>query len=904
MLLIGLLCGALLGLLLGSGGWIFGAIVGAVLGWLIAETARLRSQLTQMQSHGSASASSTSAETAAASATARVPATRAGSPAPHLPSNPAPPRHAAPAEAPASVEAPSRDAAVAVPAPPRSASAPRTPKPNPALQWMLGGNTVVRVGVVILFCGVAFLFKFAYDHTHIPIEVRLIGVAIAAIVLLAIGWRLRLRNSGYALTLQGGGVGLLYLTIFAAFRIFSVIPAGPAFGLLVILTAFAALLAVVEDSLALAVLGIAGGFLAPILASTGNGSHVLLFSYYLVLNLGIVLIAWKKAWRVLNLLGFAFTFGIGLTWGAKYYQPDYFSSSEPFLVMFFLLYVAIPVLFARHRVGTTLPYVDGTLVIGVPIAAFGLQAAMVHEITYGTALSALAMGSFYVLLASALWTRKGARERLLAEAFIALGCGFATLAIPLAFDGRTTSAAWAVEGAGAVWLGLRQGRFQSRLAGYALQAAGGVAFVLAFDTPSRDVFVLNSQYLGCALLAISAWFCSAYATRKEDMLQGAEQGIPAIAMLWGSLWWVFGGLHEINRHIDPKFVVHAALVYVAVSALLWSWTSRALSWPVARWGSYCLLPALCFGLLANFSQAAHPFAELGYAAWAIGLGAQVWILWRAEGQDHALLDALHMVNLWLIALLLSWEMWWQISNLASVHSDWGLAGVGLVPTVMLWGLSSRSIQRRWPVAQHRSSYVMWGGAAIAGGLLLWTCALNISSGGDAAPIRFIPLFNPLDVSIALAFLSLIHWFSRVQADPAGKSLRSDAVLFQSITGAAIFLWINGIALRTVHHWASVPFDFNIMWRSVVVQATLSLLWTLISLLTMAVATHRSHRMLWMVGAGLMTVVVAKLVLVDLSSVGAVERIISFIGVGILMLVIGYIAPVPPRVVLATQEPKP
>ena len=97
------------------------------------------------------------------------------------------------------------------------------------------------------------------------------------------------------------------------------LPAGPAFVLLLAVAALSAVLAVLQDSLALAVLGAAGGFLAPILASTGDGSHVALFSYYAVLNGGILAIAWFKSWRLLNVTGFAFTFGIATVWGCLLY---------------------------------------------------------------------------------------------------------------------------------------------------------------------------------------------------------------------------------------------------------------------------------------------------------------------------------------------------------------------------------------------------------------------------------------------------------------------------------------------------------------------------------------------------------------------------------------------------------
>src|SRR4029434_7796753 len=98
----------------------------------------------------------------------------------------------------------------------------------------------------------------------------------------------------------------------------------------------------------------------PLLASTGGGSHVALFSFYALINFGILIVAWFKAWRSLNLLGFAFTFIIGLLWGDRFYRPEFFASTEPFLILFFLFYVAIAVLFAlRQEAGIKDP-VDGT----------------------------------------------------------------------------------------------------------------------------------------------------------------------------------------------------------------------------------------------------------------------------------------------------------------------------------------------------------------------------------------------------------------------------------------------------------------------------------------------------------------------------------------------------------------
>jgi uncharacterized membrane protein len=269
--------------------------------------------------------------------------------------------------------------------PPMSSDAPSPSGPGPwAPLWnfFFGGNAVVRFGVIVLFFGVSFLLKYASEHIVIPVEARLAAVALGAVIMLAIGWRLRQSRPGYGLIMQGGGVGLLYLTVFAAFRLYQLLPAGLVFALLVGTAVFSAILAVLQDSRSLAALGVSGGFLAPLLASTGAGSHVMLFSFYAILNLGILIIAWFKAWRSLNLLGFAFTFIIGLAWGGRYYRAELLASTEPFLILFFLFYVAIAVLFALRQDASIKSPVDGTLVFGAPLIAFGLQTALVRRIEY------------------------------------------------------------------------------------------------------------------------------------------------------------------------------------------------------------------------------------------------------------------------------------------------------------------------------------------------------------------------------------------------------------------------------------------------------------------------------------------------------------------------------------------
>src|SRR6185312_8952499 len=161
-----------------------------------------------------------------------------------------------------------------------------------------------------------------------------------------------------------------------------------------------------------------------------------------LLNLGVFAVAWFRTWRVLNVLGFLFTFTITGLWRATSYQDSDLFAADAFLILFFLMYVAVSVLNCVRQAPNLKGYLSGSLVFGLPVVAFTLHATMVSRIEYALAWSALTLGAFYLLL----------------EAFAALGVIFASLAIPLAFDTRTTAAMWAVEGAGLLWLGVRQGR--------------------------------------------------------------------------------------------------------------------------------------------------------------------------------------------------------------------------------------------------------------------------------------------------------------------------------------------------------------------------------------------------------------------------------------------------------------
>jgi len=179
----------------------------------------------------------------------------------------------------------------------------------------------------------------------------------------------------------------------------------------------------------------------------------------------------------------------------------------------------------------------------------------------------------------------------------------------------------------------------------------------------------------------------------------------------------------------------------------------------------------------------------------------------------------------------------------------------------------------------------YGGALVAG----WFAQ------GDAAPLPYLPFLNPIDLAAGLAIAALAYRRRMLtKADPQPRLAAWIAGTGGLGTLAALgFVAINGIWVRTAHHFMAVPWDYTTL-SSPTVLTGFSILWTLIAMGLMLYAKRAGQRLPWLAGAVLLGVVVAKLLFVDMSQAEGIARIVAFIGVGVLMLLIGYFVPLPPR----------
>ncbi len=912
--------GAFLGLAVGSGGSeLFGLGAGALLGWQGARLAALRTRLEQLEKALREESIKRVAATAARSAREQ-PATFS---APVAAEATETPRTAAAVEASAlddsarrsdqatepTISEPSPPTSRTAPSPAPSAARPYRPPPLPAraapeeampsigerLQatlrsWLFEGNVPVKLGVLLLFFGLAAAMRYAVEQglVSFPIELRLSAIAAAALAGLLWGWRNRLQRPAFGLALQGGAVGVLLLTVFAAFRLYGLLPAGLAFGLVIVLVAGAALLALLQNAVSLAVLGFVGGYLGPVLISTGSGNHVALFSYYAVLNAAVFGIAWVRPWRALNLVGFGFTFIVGTLWGARYYRPELLPTVEPFLILFFLFYVAIAVLYALREGGARRALVDGTLVFGTPLLAFPLQAALLRDDPVGLAWSAIAVATLYAALA--WWLLRRRRVPLLGQSFAALALGFATLAVPLALSARWTSASWAVEGVALAWLGLRQRSRLPQLAGWTLQLLAFIAYGYAlvdggWRKTDAELLVLNGHCLSVVLMAGAAWLLSWLYERE-----GAGRGLVWPPFLLGCFWWCVAGLRELDEFFSDRDPALLLVAFAALSATLAAALRGLIRWP--RLGWIGVVVAIC-GLplaLATEADMGALDAVREHSYWLGWFAALLFTLWRLRSPRQRGLSIAHVAVLASASLVYGLAMhgW---AERAALAEGWRFVAT-LAPLLGLL-LATWQVPRlgAWPLAEQFPDYrLRWFIPASIAVAIAWIAALG--SSGDSAPLPYLPLLNPIELFQLAALLVA-----------AGLARRAGARDLLALAAGLGLLFATFAALRGVHQLGGAPWSPDIL-DDRVAQAALTVVWSLAGVVGWVVGSRRRHWGVWLAGATLMGIVLLKLLLVDRRYFGDLAGIVSFMAVGGLLVIVGRIAPTPPRSGTADDEPPP
>lgn len=755
------------------------------------------------------------------------------------------------------------------------------------LAWFMKGNPLAKLGVLLMFFGLAYLLKYSVERDLLPIELRLAGAALASLVMLGLGWRLRTKQSLYALILQGGAVGALYITVFGAFRLYALLPHLLAFALMLVICAASVGLAVLQRALSLAMLASIGGYLSPLLLSTGGGSHIALFSYYLLLSLGILAITVWQPWRPLNLLGFAFSFGVAGLWGFNGYQPEFYLSCQLFLIANMVIFGVLALGLSLRSQVKGEKVIDGVLLFGPPLIGFGMQYHITQHWAFGPAFSALGFGLAYLLLAWVGLRRYPALGRQLAVAGLALGSVFTTLAIPLALSAQWTSMAWALEGLGILWLG--QSQRQSRVS-----YSGTGLLLLALGSALTACFNGIHAFSFCLIFAVLAltWLGGAWLWRGTNLL------VARTLLGGGILFWLaalVGGLAATPLP-DDDFLL-PLLGLIALSAVAWHLASRRFAWTELGYMPWLLWLAMLLVVLyqqvIDNSLLAAGWLNL---VWLPVLSVAYGLLKRAQGRLKPVMleQGLHLSLFWML-LTTGIEVWRITDKLPWGMDEWRIAALMLfiagIVLLMLWAL------RRgfWPFAAHQRLYSTLGLLPLAPCALLLLLLGNLHD-GVIIDWHYLPLINPLEEGALVLICALLLWGSLLR-DRFAAALPWCPLALRLSAIALLFWWGNGFVMRLLAHYADIAWHPGALWSSRMIQTTFALLWMLTALMVMLWSTRRRDRQAWFGGAGLLGVVIVKLILVDSAHGGGLARAVGFIGVAILVLIAGYFSPLPPKTVL-------
>lgn len=765
----------------------------------------------------------------------------------------------------------------AAPPPPPLEPEPAQPPGGFWARW-LQGNPLAKIGVVLLFFGIASALKVAAEHAVFPLEAKLALAVAGALVMLGLGWRQREARPMFGLAMQGGGIAILYLLVYLAYAHFGLIGARPAFFLFTLLGAACTALAVAQDGVSLAVLGMAGAFVAPTLAGTGGG-QIELFGYFALLNLVVLGLVWLKDWRALSRTGFIFTFLVGLAWGLKNYQPTAFAVSEFFLVFFFLCYSLAPLLAAKFQAPGAAALGDGIPLFGVPLAALALQIGIVKYLPNGLAWSSFVAGLYYLVLA---WEARRIGEEILRRAYVAIAAVLLALSIPLAFDAGLSAAFWALGGAGLIRLGLLREDENSITLGTALQFLAGSYFLVCQMTLGPFTPAPAGEMLpGMTALAV-AGLVSGYWLR--------ERGSEAPFVWWGQVWWLAAVGWAMHHYLDGITALSGWVGATALSVMLSEIVGTGLDWPALRRPAFLLGPTLLGAVLLAFPLYGHVLHGSLGAAIPLALAMFYAVLRRQEDAAVALYPQFsHHLAGWLIVALVPLELHWLAGHYWPEVPLWQALSWGAAAALCISLVQAALTRNVWPVAAHPHDYlesILFPALAIAAA---WPFYANFTLSG-ACGLPYLPILNPLDGVLIAVFLSLARWDATHREWQGGDSGNR----IKTILAAQAVVGVSALAARITHFWGGVPFRADALFRSALFQGLTSLLWTLAALSLMVFAARNGKRRLWFGGFSVLLMVGLKLMLVDLANAGTLTWSVSLIGVALLVIAAGYFAPLPPE----------
>ncbi len=405
------------------------------------------------------------------------------------------------------------------------------PAPETDLETRIGSHWLNRIGIAAVLVGVSYFLKFAFDNNWIGPAGRVTIGLLAGIAVVI--WSERFRTRGYRIfsySLKAVGVGVLYLSLWAAFQVYNLVPGGVAFVAMLAVTSATAVMAWTQDAEILAAFALTGGVSTPLLLSAGQNREVALFSYVTLLDLATLALVTLKPWRRLLVLSYAGTLVLFVGWYSAFYDRSQLGLTLGFATLFFSIFAVAPLMAREPDPGTVLSIPVPFFVAFLNAGVYFLQIyTMYEEINRKeTAWFALALAAVYIFLSRQ--TRAGmARPLTLKFLHLALAVGFITIAIPIRLDAHWITMGWFVEAAVLLWVADRiHSDFLNVFAISTL--ALGVGRLLAIDNFYTTTLIFNTRMATYAVAIVVLGLVAWYGGRRGDETAGMVAAVAVVAL--------------------------------------------------------------------------------------------------------------------------------------------------------------------------------------------------------------------------------------------------------------------------------------------------------------------------------------------------------------------------------------
>ena len=734
-----------------------------------------------------------------------------------------------------------------------------TRRPLGLITWLTGGNWPAKVGGGLLVVGVGSLLRYALINFDVSPSIKL-GTGVAAVALLGLAaslTRMGAARRAVSLALGGAAFGVAYLTAYSAFALFHYLQTATGIGLLALTAAGAGVYAVTRGALSLALLAMVGAFLAPAFAVEHPGPLVVYGYYAAASGLTLAMVA-VRGWRPLIHLSFLFTLvgGVFFAWTAQYYQPEHATVMLPAVLVLAALHLLMPLVERQGARNRWVERLDLVYLLALPAVA-ALSALILAPARTNLSNELLELGALWVAAAVFLWQarRDGAALHGVIGVLLA-GLGVAARYRDLPWE--LIALAFSV---GALWIASRRStsaRLHNALAG--LVPLLGILHVVSSlsPVPGSPVFI-NGRFLerlvGAGLLMFAGHICRRIRQSLDTLLWTVGIGWALIAVGSELVRWDL---------ISLALVAHWIVLAVAVVLALLPSRSFAVS------NGLMVVP---IAVVVTASWAAH--GAPAQATWISVCAAPLALLWMAV--RRAGFDAPTRSGRLLSAVLapLAAAIWAvHAGHLRGIEApQFALAFAAAAMLCVLWvGIALLERSRDWlgSVAQRFA-------IGFAAALFIST-TLVISRSTSAAVLEGLSL---------LGLLWLVY------------SDRKDPYLPRwLLPGTAL-----GTALLLQAHllrWLGPPGDLNLSdIAQMRLPALVSLLWAAMGGVMTVWGRRQVSRPLWVAGASLLVAAAVKMVLMDFGSLGQLANILAVIAAGIVFMLVGWLAPMPPA---AQPEP--